>query len=369
MALAAIRGGELPAEEKLDESTGEVRQVARPQQQPAFIMIGEPKDLAQLFKKMSQVLAEVGRVAKLGENKEQGYPFMREADLLDEVRPLLGKHGIAFFPTVVDSRQRTGRTARSGAQETITKVCLQTAFCCTDTGAMLISTWHGEASDFGDKSYWKAYTGTLKYAHFKTWMVSSGDDPENDDPNAPREFQQEEPRRPQPRQRTEKQAPKQSSTKSHVPPEQTEYHVELLRAIHRRNEALPHGFASTVGNTKTEDLKAFIRENWELIASDIRLARKAAEALDAADKELTQQRRAERKQKNAEKPAAELNTLRKKYFATLNEKLPDFKDNDRHDFQRDVVGKESTEDWDAEDYRKAIAAVEAGEAERYAIPF
>ena len=42
----------------------------------------------------------------------------------------------------------------------------------------------GEAIDKGDKAGYKAYTGALKYYLANTFMVATGDDPENDSPEA-----------------------------------------------------------------------------------------------------------------------------------------------------------------------------------------
>lgn len=344
----------------------------------AFLRIGEPKDLAVLFGKMAKVLAEVGRVEKSGRNKDQGYSYPAEADFLDEIRPLLGKHGIAFFPTVVDSQQRVGRTSKNGGQEFITHVVIQTAFCCTDTGAMLVSTWHGEAGDWGDKSYWKAYTGTLKYAHSKTWMMSSGDDPEADggvpagQTSEPRQQrnQREQRQRPQPQRQPE---PTQQVD------EQTEFHRNLIKALESRAKALPKEFAFSVGDWSTDDLRKWVGSQWERVTQDVGAARRVARVLDAADKELTKQKRAKKQDPPAQEEAPDpapgapdedkISALRGRYFAMLNERYPTLDANDRRTFQLAVTRKESSAEWVEADYRAAIKAVEDGTADKYVMPF
>lgn len=338
-------------------------------QRPAFLTIGEAKDLAKLFGKMAAVMGEVGRVAKNGQNTEQRYAYTTEADLLDEVRPLMAKHGIAFFPSVVSSRQFRDEKDR---RKVTTTVVLQTAFCCTDTGAMLISTWHGEAVDWGDKSYWKAYTGTLKYAHFKTWMVSTGDDPEADtgeDAGAGREQEQargqaKESRRERPR--------AESRTNEGGEQERTQFHTTLLEVINRDRKLLPDGFACTVGKTQTPDLKRFIAENWELLKGNVTLARKVGAAIDAALKEINKQKRAEAKKGKGGtlSPDEAKKKLHARYFALMTEKHPRLAESerDRHAYQKGVVGKESTNDWGIGDYEKAILGIEDGSAEKYELP-
>jgi hypothetical protein len=84
----------------------------------------------------------------------------------------------------------------------------------------------------------------------------------------------------------------------------------------------------------------------------------------------------------AEEPAAEaapapaeapkktpLERINARYFALLAERHPGLSDADRRAFQEATVGKASCKDFDANDYERAIAAVEAGEVERHVIPF
>lgn len=51
-----------------------------------------------------------------------------------------------------------------------------------ETGFGESTTITGEAVDKGDKAGYKAYTGALKYYLADTFMVATGDDPENDSP-------------------------------------------------------------------------------------------------------------------------------------------------------------------------------------------
>jgi hypothetical protein len=52
---------------------------------------------ATLVSAIAAVMAEVHTIAKLGENKFHGYRFARMGDILQEITPLLGKHGIVIF--------------------------------------------------------------------------------------------------------------------------------------------------------------------------------------------------------------------------------------------------------------------------------
>jgi hypothetical protein len=122
---------------------------------------------------------------------------------------------------------------------------------------MIISTWEGEAEDTGDKAFWKAYTGTLKYAHMKTWMVSTGDDPERDE-GSERQGRRDPRRQQQPT----------------APAAPTD-----LAAISKAMEQLPANVRATVGSNHTLDLRHFIASNFGAIEGSARKARQVLDVL------------------------------------------------------------------------------------------
>lgn len=136
------------------------------------------KTLAQ---KMAAILGEVSRIPKSGHNKFQNYRYATEADALDAIRPLLSKHNIAVFFDCVEVQD---------LENNRTRVRVQVDLVCGDTGESRSSFAFGEARDADskgntqDKGIYKAITGAMKYWMFKTFMISTGDDPE-DDSNQP----------------------------------------------------------------------------------------------------------------------------------------------------------------------------------------
>lgn len=134
-----------------------------------------------LFAKMAAVMGEVHRIPKNGYNKFQRYNYATESDVADFIRPLLAKHGIGLVFGVDEVTQlENGRTL---ARITIT--------IGDESGAEISTTVYGEARDVDskgnpqDKGLYKAMTGAVKYWLFKTFLVSTGDDPEADVGNAP----------------------------------------------------------------------------------------------------------------------------------------------------------------------------------------
>lgn len=126
---------------------------------------------ASLFRKVAQVLGEIERVPKHGHNSYYNYDYATESDLVETVRPALSKAGLAMFATIVQVE---------ALENNITRVAVDITLGCADTGEVWTSRWFGDGQDKGEKGIYKAYTGAIKYWLMKTFLVSTGDDPEDD---------------------------------------------------------------------------------------------------------------------------------------------------------------------------------------------
>ena len=136
-----------------------------------------------LATKMARVLAEVTRVPKKGRNDFHGYDYVMEADLVDHIRDKLAEQGVAIFPSVREHKVEEMEDARKRSVY-LTTVELDVTLIDGESGDVMTTTWIGQGLDNGDKGYYKAYTGAIKYFLLKTFLISTGDDPELDD--APR---------------------------------------------------------------------------------------------------------------------------------------------------------------------------------------
>lgn len=140
-----------------------------------------------IFKKMAKVMEKISRVPKNGKNKFFNYDYVTEADLTDHIRPILAEEGIAFTATVLEATKT--QIEKEGSKENkegaISTVKMLFRLIDTDDGSSIESVFLGEGADKGDKGFYKAYTGCTKYFLMKTFLVATGDDPENDD--APKE--------------------------------------------------------------------------------------------------------------------------------------------------------------------------------------
>ncbi len=139
----------------------------------------EPNARGVLYGKIAAVAAAVSRIPKNGRNNFHNYTYATESDITDGLRELLNANGLAFLPPSVISweRDETADNPKIGPR---TRVQVQFALGCSDTGETFTTILWGEANDNADKGFYKAYTGAVKYYLMKTFLIATGDDPEQD---------------------------------------------------------------------------------------------------------------------------------------------------------------------------------------------
>lgn len=127
-----------------------------------------PRPPLKLLAKLLAVMEATGHVQKNGHNDFHNYDYVTEADLLEAVRGHLTGNRILVLPAVVS-------TSHEG---TLTTVMMEYTFYDVDSGESLTQTWAGQGDDKGDKGVYKALTGATKYFLVKSFLISTGDDPE-----------------------------------------------------------------------------------------------------------------------------------------------------------------------------------------------
>jgi ERF superfamily protein len=124
------------------------------------------KNLAQ---KLAIIQGEVRYVQKTGYNAHHKYKYVKEADLVEKIAPLLAEAGIIMVPQV--------REVSKDGQ--VTTIIID--YLITDGTDKLGATVVGAGADGQDKGAYKAMTGAHKYLLYKLFNVATGDDPEEDD--------------------------------------------------------------------------------------------------------------------------------------------------------------------------------------------
>lgn len=133
-------------------------------------------------------LRERGILAKDKQNKFDKYKYFSEAGYKKLFTELFSKHGLEITSSVREVITFDG----SNTQPFGRRAHMSFTLSDCETGFYEVSEIAGDSVDKGDKGLYKAYTGALKYYLADTFMVATGDEPENDD-NDEKEHPQTQP--------------------------------------------------------------------------------------------------------------------------------------------------------------------------------
>lgn len=133
-----------------------------------------------LARKLAEVMAEVGNVEKKGRNTHFNYRFVQESDLVDKIRPLLAARNVMFMVTVESIETVREVERRNGGFDYVERQKVVGRFIDGDSGEVFESSVFADGMDGQDKGPYKGLTGGVKYLLMKTFLVGTGDDPEND---------------------------------------------------------------------------------------------------------------------------------------------------------------------------------------------
>jgi hypothetical protein len=135
--------------------------------------------LKTLIRKLAEVMGEIERVPKRGRNAFYGYDYATEADILAAMRGELAQRGVMLLSRLVGYRREQTKT-RKGETTYLWFVDVEFTFVDSESGETLVTPWTGMGEDPGDKGLYKGLTGATKYFVLKTFLISTGDDPEDD---------------------------------------------------------------------------------------------------------------------------------------------------------------------------------------------
>lgn len=122
-----------------------------------------------IYKKMADMMADIGAVEKSGTNKFQNYKYRGIEDVYNALHPLLGKYGIFLKLKILDLK-REERTNDKNKAQIYSLVTVEYIFTCED-GSSVSSTCIGEAFDSSDKSLQKALSAAQKYLFFQMFCI------------------------------------------------------------------------------------------------------------------------------------------------------------------------------------------------------
>ena len=129
-----------------------------------------------LCEKFAEVRRRLGYVQKRGHNERHNYSYVTAADLAGSVGDILAELGVVVIPQLQSISTETPRSS----SDRIARVVMNYRFVDARSGEELSVRVAGEGADAGDKAPYKAMTGALKYALLQSFLLSTGDDPEDE---------------------------------------------------------------------------------------------------------------------------------------------------------------------------------------------
>src|SRR6266851_230087 len=129
-----------------------------------------------LREKFAEVRRRLGYIQKRGHNARHNYNYVTAADLAGSVGDILAELGVVVIPQLQSISTEPPRIS----SERIARIVMNYRFVDARSGEELTVRVAGEGADAGDKAPYKAMTGALKYALLQSFLLATGDDPEDD---------------------------------------------------------------------------------------------------------------------------------------------------------------------------------------------
>jgi hypothetical protein len=132
-----------------------------------------------LRQKLALVRRRLGYIQKRGHNELHNYSYVTAADLAGAVGDILAELGVLVIPRLESISHEPVRNGK-GDGDHLTHVVMNYSFVDVDTAEDITVKVAGEGVDAGDKAPYKAMTGALKYALLQSFLIATGDDPEDE---------------------------------------------------------------------------------------------------------------------------------------------------------------------------------------------
>lgn len=139
---------------------------------PDNVSFAMSDQVGELTKRLAEVLPKTGYAKKTGDNKHHNYKYASDLDLIEVVRGPLVEAGISIQTSTRVLREETV------GKQLQTTIELSVLLLCGDQ--WILSRHIGVGADTQDKGVYKAVTGAKKYWLATTFLVATGDDPENE---------------------------------------------------------------------------------------------------------------------------------------------------------------------------------------------
>jgi len=126
-----------------------------------------------LYKKMHAIMERVDFIKKDKKNDFHNYDYASEEIIKKTLHAELVKEKVLFLLSANEVKIDTA------SEKPLTHVKFFYQFIDVDTGEAINGAFVGTGEDKGDKGTYKAITGAIKYILTSTFLIPTGNDPEN----------------------------------------------------------------------------------------------------------------------------------------------------------------------------------------------
>lgn len=136
-----------------------------------------------IFKKMSDVMKDVGAIGKDQKNTQQGFKFRGIDQFVNALYPALTKHGVFMAPRATSFAHELKDVVRGSGKAGVDKhvsIMMEYDFYAEDGSKVTVGPVPAEGLDSGDKATNKALSAALKYALIQTFSIPTEDMAEAD---------------------------------------------------------------------------------------------------------------------------------------------------------------------------------------------
>lgn len=151
-------------------------------------------DMSQLYAALVLAQSKCRYIQMTGVNKDQGYRFASDEDIMKMVNPAMTEAGLVAVP-LVHRTTTTERTTKSGSKMLVVDL-VSDYLVAHVSGQSIVVQAVGSGQDTGDKAVYKAITGSLKYLYRALFALPIGLDaevatPEDKPAGKPKETKEE----------------------------------------------------------------------------------------------------------------------------------------------------------------------------------
>ena len=136
-----------------------------------------------IYKKMSEVMRDIGSVGKDQKNQAQGFKFRGIDQFVNSLYPALTKHGVFMAPRCVSEQHELKEVTRGSGKAGVDKhvtILMEYDFFAEDGSKVTVGLIPAEGLNSRDKATNKALSAALKYALIQTFAIPTEDMAEAD---------------------------------------------------------------------------------------------------------------------------------------------------------------------------------------------